>query len=65
VIHWWRNRKHASAELAAARAAEAESQESVSQARDTYRDALERARAAQLINTRNHFSENLTKAFGG
>lgn len=39
--------------------------ERVDDARNKYRQALTRARKAEQINTRNHFSENLTKAFGG
>lgn len=65
MIHWWRTRKHARADLAEAQAAEAASVERVDDARNKYRQALTRARKAEQINTRNHFSENLTKAFGG
>lgn len=62
---WWRRKRDLERELAEARQAEAKSETSLAEARDGYRDALRTAKRAQSINTRNHFSESLLKAYGG
>lgn len=62
---WWRRKRDIERELAEARQAEAASKASLTDARNGYRDALRTAKRAQSINTRNHFSESLLKAYGG
>lgn len=65
MMFWSKRKKAAEAELRRAQEADAESRQSVEDARDTYRKSLATARAAQRVNTRNHFSERLNAAFGG
>lgn len=62
---WWRRKRDIERELAEARQAEAKSETSLTDARNGYREALRTAKRAQKINTRNHFSESLTRAYGG